>query len=87
MLVEFSIIEKSRSLLEDDVIEIIDVVVTVLVTVEVLTVVVGPMPVNVVLVTVASNDEYDKALAEIITAAITTAIARRVKLRAGVAFI
>jgi len=40
-----------------------------------------------VLVTVASKDAYDRALAEITKAAMTIANARRVKLRVGVALI
>jgi len=58
-------------------------------SVEVDTVVVelGVPLVVTVLVTVASRDAYDRALAEITKAAMTIANARRVKLRVGVALI
>jgi hypothetical protein len=42
---------------------------------------------DAVLVTAASKDEYERMLADITTAAIIIAIARRVKLRGGAAFI
>jgi hypothetical protein len=60
-----------------------------LLSVEVDTVVVefGVPLVVTVLVTVASKDAYDRALAEITKAAMTIANARRVKLRVGVALI